>query len=209
MPPRYRQGEHICAVYETDAEQLRTAAEYLAGGLRAGERAFYVADCEDGLGRFRAALAAIGIEADPFVERGALTECTHATAHLAGGAFDGRRMLALLRDEIASARDDGFAGLRACGDMSWLLSDAPGADQVVEYEAQLNGLLRDARAAVMCQYDRSRLHPQWLDHALATHPSVLVNGRHKANPFYVAPDLAVGRAAGPDVRFKLDELRKA
>jgi hypothetical protein len=37
-------GQHICAVYETPEEQIAIAAEYLADGLRAGERAFYVAE---------------------------------------------------------------------------------------------------------------------------------------------------------------------
>ena len=209
MATRYRQGDHICAVYETEAEQLRGAARYLADGLRAGERVLYVTDCDEGIGRFRAALAAIGIEAAPFVERGALAECTHAAAHLAGGDFDGERMLGFIADAVESALDEGFAGLRICGDMSWLLLEPPGAGQVVEYEARLNGLFPNAPAAAMCQYDRKRLRPEWLDHAIATHPSVVVDGRHRDNPFYIGPDLAIGRAASADgVRFKLDELRK-
>ena len=210
MATRYRQGDHICGLYESDAEQLRAAAEYLAGGLRAGERAVYVTDCDESVGRFRGALAAIGIEADPFVERGALAECTHDAAHLAGGDFDCDRMLGFIEDALDSALGEGFAGLRICGDMSWLLLEPAGAEQVVEYEARLNGFFRSARAAAMCQYDRNRLRPHWIDHAIATHPSVVVSGRHKANPFYVAPDLAVGRASSPDaVRFKLDELRRS
>ena len=209
-PPRYRQGEHVCAVYETEAEQLRTAAEYLAGGLRVGERVLYVGDCDESVGRFRAALAAVGIEAESFVERGALAECTHAAAHLQGGAFDRKRMAAFLADAVVSALADGFAGLRACGDMSWLLAEPEGTAQVVEYEARLNIFFRNLPAAAMCQYDAKRLRPEWVDHALATHPSVVMDGRHRANPFYVAPDLAMGRAAAPDsVRVKLDELRRA
>jgi hypothetical protein len=39
--------------------------------------------------------------------------------------------------------------------MSWLLEDAPGSDQVVVYEALLNQFFHGARAAGMCQYDRS------------------------------------------------------
>lgn len=61
MGNSFRQGEHICALYETEAEQLAVAAEYLAAGLRAGERAFYVADSDAALSRFRAALNREGI----------------------------------------------------------------------------------------------------------------------------------------------------
>jgi len=211
MATRYRRGDHICAVYDTEAERLRTAAEYLADGLRAGERVVYVADCAASLGRFRAALMEIGIEAEPFVERGALVECTHSAAHLAGGEFDRHRMAAFIEDALQSALEEGFAGVRLCGDMSWLLLEPAGAEQVVEYEARLNGFFRSVPAAAMCQYDRKRLRAEWLDHALATHPSVLLEGRHKANPFYVAPDLAAGRTAADadGVRAKLEELQKA
>lgn len=34
----YKQGEHICSIYETEEEQLAVAAEYLSDGLRNGER---------------------------------------------------------------------------------------------------------------------------------------------------------------------------
>ena len=137
-------------------------------------------------------------------------ESTHAEAHLASGSFDSERMLALLNDAMEAALNDGFTGLRTCGDMSWLLLEPPGAAQVVEYEAHLNRFFHGVRGAGMCQYDRRRLPEHLIDHALATHPSVTLDGRHKANPFYKTPELAVGRAANPDgVRFKLGELRQA
>ena len=44
MGNAFRQGEHICALYQTEEEQIAVAAEYLADGLRAGERVFYVAE---------------------------------------------------------------------------------------------------------------------------------------------------------------------
>src|SRR5262245_35584795 len=123
MANSFRQGEHICALYETEGEQLAVAAEYLADGFRTGGRALYVADSEAALDRFRAALNKQGINVPNMVKRGALVEATHAEAHLAGGRFDSERMLSLLNESMETALKDGFNGLRTCGDMSWLLKD--------------------------------------------------------------------------------------
>lgn len=208
MSKRFRQGEHICSFHDGEEEQLAIAVEYLADGLRLGERCFYVAQSADALSRFRHALTRAGIDVDDSLERGALELATHAQAHLEDGGFDGERMIRLLNEAVERALAAGFNGLRTCGDMSWLLSDPPGADQVVAYEAFLTEFFHGLPAAGMCQYDRRRLPADILDHALATHSSVLHHGRHVVNPFLQPKAVAVSRAPQPrDVEWKIDRLR--
>src|SRR4029078_1758888 len=89
-----------------------------------------------------------------------------------------------LNDAVELAMLDGFTGLRTCGDMSWLLLDAPGSAQVFEYESFLNRFFEGVPAQGMCQYDRRRLPPDLIDHALATHPSAVLKRRSAANPLY-------------------------
>ena len=60
-------------------------------------------------------------------------------------------MLALLNRAVESALNDGFAGLRTCGDMSWLLGNPPGAHQVVEDQGLLTEFFRNVRGCGMCQ----------------------------------------------------------
>jgi hypothetical protein len=184
MENGFRQGQHICSLYETPEQQIATAAEYLADGLRAGERAFYVADSQATLAEFRSALRRFGIDADAEVHRGALIQKTHDEAHLIDGRFESERMMRLLNVEIESALTDGFAGLRTCGDMSWLLADPPGSQHVLEYEVFLNQFFTRVHASGMCQYDLHRLPVFLVDAALAAHPSVLANGVPRPNPVY-------------------------
>ena len=210
MANSYRQGEHICAVYETENEQLATAAEYLADGLRAGERVFYVAESPAAVKRFRAALTRCGVNAAAKAKQGALVESTHADAHLVDGRFDVERMMRLLNEAVESALNDGFAGLRTCGDMSWLLQKPAGAESVVEYEALLNQFFEGIRGAGMCQYDRRRLPPHFVDHALATHSSAIVECVHKRNPFFRPAAIAMTRVPQPaDLDWKVSELRRS
>ena len=204
----YRQGEHICVLYNTPDEQRAVAAEYLADGLARGERCFYVADGPAALNQFNEALEQQGVDVAQALRSNALIEATHADAHLVEGEFDCERMLALLNWGVESALNDGFTGLRTCGDMSWLLLEPPGAGRVVEYEALLNHFFTGVRGSGMCQYDRHRIPAGLLDHALATHSTVVVEGRHRTNPFFEAPAVAAVRTADPDdLDWKLRALR--
>jgi hypothetical protein len=206
---RFRQGEHICSVYDAADEQLAVAAAYVAEGLRCGERCLYVVGTDEELQRCREALRGAGIDVARAEADGALHLRTSDKAHLAGGAFDSERMLGMLNDAVEDALDAGFAGLRTCGDMSWLLGDPPGATQVVEYESLLNPFFSNVRALGMCQYDRRKLPPGLLDHALATHSTVAVDGGSTPNPFYRPAPLSATRAAHPDdVDWKIRELRR-
>lgn len=205
----FAHGDHICALYETPHEQLAIAAGFLADGLRAGERVLYVASTEDALAAFRRALTAEGIDTDLMLARDALSQGTHAQAHLDGGFFDSERMLRMLNVELERALSDGFTGYRTCGDMSWLLEEAAGSDQVLEYEAMLNEFFHRTGACGMCQYDRHRLSASVLDHALATHAVATLDGRAVSNPFYLPPRDAIARHAEPGhLSVKLDLLRR-
>ena len=118
-------------------------------------------------------------------------------------------MLRLLNDAVESALNDGFIGLRSCGDMSWLLQEPAGAHQILEYEALLNQFFQGVRAAGMCQY-RSAPSASALRRSCARDPYLgVVDGHHKLNPFYRPPSIAINRAAKPDeVAWKVDELRR-
>lgn len=180
----FTQGDHICALYETEDERVAIAAEYVADGLRRGERCYYVAESRQAIDRLRMALRRGGIDVAEMVLRGALVEATHDEAHLINGQFDSERMLRLLNEAVERAMQDGFTGLRTCGDMSWLLEDAPGSAQVVEYESFLNRFFEGVPAQGMCQYDRRRLPPHLVDQALVTHKSAVLKRQHAANAFY-------------------------
>ena len=209
MPNSYRQGEHICVLYDTEEEQFAIAAQYLADGLRSGQRVLYGAPSRAALARFTVTLGKEGVDPRAETDRGALLQGTPAELHLAGGRFDSERMLRMLNEAIEKALSDGFSGLRTCGDMSWLLTKAPGWDGFLEYEALLNPFFLGVPACGMCLYDRRRFGPDLLDHGLATHSSVVVDGHHKLNPFYCPPPVAAKRIARPsDLNWKLGELTR-
>ena len=201
-------GQHICAVYDTRDEQRAVALAYIRDGLAKGERCLYAAGSSEELNEFRRGIKALGIDVLDAERRGALLLRTKHEAHLVGGCFDSERMLEMLNQTLDESLQAGFSGLRTCGDMSWLLDDAPGSTHVVEYEAHLNRFFENSHGMGMCQYDRARLPTAIID-AIATHSSVVLDDQHKPNPFYRPASVSATRAAQPhDVPWKLAELRR-
>ena len=184
----FRQGEHICSLYDTEEEQLATAAAYLADGIWHGEQGLYIGANRDAVRRFRAALDATGLDAAALAGRGALIELTHEDAYLVDGHFSYERMLTTLNEAVEQAVGDGFSGWRGCGEMSWLLAGAPGSEQVFEYEAALHQFFSSRRACGLCQYNRKLLPARLIDMALATHSTAVIAGRQRFNPFFQSGD---------------------
>ena len=203
----YQQGDHVCTLFTSPEEQLSAAIEYIQQGLGRNERCLYVCG-EQTPNEFRAALANAGIDVAREEARGALLLLTKESGHLAGGSFSAPRMISMLQTAVENALKDGFEGLCAAGDMTWLLDEAPGSEQIAEYEALLNHFYRNNRAPGLCQYNRRRLPAAILDHCMATHPTVRIAGPILLrNPFYELPEVAKCRVANVEgVAARIDAL---
>jgi hypothetical protein len=205
----YQPGDHICTLYRSPEEQLRAAIEYIREGLERGERCLYIC-VEHDVATFRRALNVAGIDVLFEEARGAFVLRTKHDGHLKGGAFDPNAMIAMLEDAVQDALDDGFNGLCVGGDMTWLLDEAPGSEKIAEYEAALNHFFHSHRALGLCQYHRT-MPATVLDHCLATHPFVRIDGPTLLmNPFYEMPERAALRRAQPeDIERKLRHFETA
>jgi DcmR-like sensory protein len=82
-------------------------------------------------------------------------------------------MVAFMESAILAALAAGYDRVFLTGEMTWSLSNAPGAEGMMHYEALLNPLVDKYPAVtIVCQYDLKRFDgPSVLD-ALLTHPSV-------------------------------------
>ncbi|HZU22418.1 MAG TPA: MEDS domain-containing protein [Terriglobales bacterium] len=211
MAPRrlvYQQGHHICTLYTSPEEQLKAAVEYIQAGLARGERCLYVCG-EHTPSELREALQEAGIDVKQEETRGALILVTKVDAHLSGGRFAADKMISMLHGAVQGALDAGFSGLCAAGDMGWVLDHAPGTEELAEYEARLNEFYANSRALGLCQYNRKTLPPEFVDHCIATHRFVRIDGPIALeNPFYEEPRYAMRRkpASEAEVANKIQEI---
>ena len=207
---KYQQGDHVCLLYANREEQLAAATEYIRGGLERGERCLYIVG-EHTPDEFREGLRGAGIDVEAEEARGALVLITKHEGHLKGGFFSPDKMISMLHAAVKDALDSGFQGLCAAGDMSWLLDEAEGSHRIAEYEARLNEFYPSSRALGLCLYNRNKLPAATLDHGIATHPHIRVDGNILLdNPFYEAPEQAALRESdGSGFVSKIDWLTSA
>ena len=205
----YKEGDHVCTLYSSREEQFEAAVQYIRGGLARGERCLYVC-CEHSCDELRVALKNAGIDAEAEEARGALLLLTKEQGHLSGGSFDPDRMIEMLQTAVKNALDDGFTGLCAAGDMTWILDGARGTERFVEYEARLNRFYEANHALGLCQYNVRTMPPEVLEHCLATHAVIRVEGPILlSNPFFELPETAMSRISRPqDLPRKIERIQE-
>lgn len=194
-PADLRLSDHVCLIYETEAEHARFLTPYLKAGLERNEKVVYLADYTTGatvLNYLRGA----GVDVDPYLRRGQLSIHSTSSAYLPNGTFDPAAMIEFLGEATQQAQDEGFAGLRATGEMTWVLEGRPGCDRILEYESRTNGFFQPGVKAVgLCQYRRSRFDAETLLEILKTHPLASVDCELYQNPYYMPPELYLGGRA--------------
>jgi len=205
MTRRIEPGDHICVFYASEHELAETAGDFLAEGLRRGERCWYVpTGTESSL--VRAALRRREVDVATESRRGALELLGASDAYVVHGDFNPEATMNVFSDAIENALRDGFTGFRAAAEMSWALDLNGGAELLIAYEALLRSLFSTSRATGLCLYDRRRMPLDIVNGALATHPLVRHGGGYHPNPFYNDAITALARAIHGTVDGKLGDL---
>jgi hypothetical protein len=169
----FRLGDHICLFYRSQRELLATLAPYVQLGLERNERCFCVHSPEV-RNQLVAELEADGIQAERFIERGALVLMDPQQIYFDCGRFDPEVMTSLLTSAIREAVQQGFSGFRAAGDMRWALEEKPGCDRVLEYEALMERFYPGKPAVGLCSYSVEHFPPEKLEQVLSVHRCALL-----------------------------------
>ncbi len=145
LPIRFAGGtldrhRHVCAFFDSAADELRVLGPFVREGLQRGEKAFHIVDplLTDA---YRAQLAAAGIDIASAEQRGQFRVATWDQAYLREGHFDQDRMLALIEEVLQAGPAEGYPLTRLVAHMEWALEDRPGVNDLVEYETRLNYVL--------------------------------------------------------------------
>lgn len=179
--------DHICLIYESNEQRLRTVVPFICRGLEDGEQCVYIAD-ENSTDEILSALESAGVDTTSAIESGALTVADKHASYLKTGKFDPEEMMAFLLDLSRESKKAGYPKLRLSGEMTWALGDDGCIERLIEYESKLNDMYQQVDAVGICQYSRTRFRPSILRSVLYTHPVVGVNDTVVANPVYVVPD---------------------
>ena len=131
---------HVCAFFNSKAEEYRVLLPFVVEGFAVGHRAFHIVDPNHRAEHLQH-LEEAGIDVATAEGRGQLQVMRWEDAYLRDGHFDQDRMLALIEEVLQDGKAKGFPLTRLVANMEWALEDRPGVDDIVEYETRLNYVL--------------------------------------------------------------------
>ena len=108
-------GDHLCCLYQTEAEHRAAVVPFLRQGLERREKVIYIAEAHTAeaiLGYLRDS----GLGVEPHLACGQLRLLAADEAHLGEGAFDPDRVIALLQAETTQALAEGYSALRVANE---------------------------------------------------------------------------------------------
>ncbi len=186
-------GDHLCAIYTTEQEQLQVLSGYVHAGLRDDQKLTYIAD-HDGVDRLRRHLAELDTDVEAYVSQGRLELFSSREAYTSDGVFDAERMLQLLRERSAEAYEAGYGALRVAIEMTAVIAGPDDGGELRDFENGLNSLVSRSNVLVLGQYDRSVFDPAVLLDVLRTHSPAIIGAEAFDNFYYLPPE----QLNGPD-----------
>lgn len=184
-------GDHVCCMYETEEEYQLLLTRFIRTGLEAGEKLIYITDVHTAETVINY-LREDGFELEPYLVKNQIVLLSSTDAYLREGVFDPDSMIDFLRAETHRALKEGFSTLRVTGEMSWALNGSPGSERLIEYETKLDEFIPENLCSGLCQYDRRRFSPEFLQDILHTHALVAVGANIFDNFYHIAPSDLLG-----------------
>jgi hypothetical protein len=179
---------HVCAFFNTIDEEHRVLRSFFKDGFDHGEKAVHIVESENREAYLKG-LSAAGINVQEVMETGHLEVLPWTDMYVRNHQFDQDAMLASVESLIQSGAAAGYARTRLVGHhMDWLFRDKPAVNNLLEYEARLNGVLAKYNDLVICNYDLSKVGASVAIDIMRTHPMVIIGGLLRENPFFVPPD---------------------
>ena len=179
---------HVCAFFNSIDEEHRVLRSFFKDGFDHGEKAVHIVESEN-REEYLKGLAAAGINVQEVMETGRLEVLPWTDLYVRNHQFDQDAMLATVESLIQSGAAAGYARTRLVGHhMDWLFLEKPAVNNLLEYEARLNGVLSKYNDPVICNYDLSKVGASVAIDIMRTHPLVIIGGLLRENPFFVPPD---------------------
>lgn len=179
---------HQCLVYAgSPIQHLPAVTAAICRRLKENYRCLYLNSAPMVAG-LRSYLAAAGLDVARYMDNGSLVLSSEQD-HLIDGHFVIDHMLNTLLGALEETRSMGYSGMWATGDMTWEFGPDKDFSKLLEYEWQLEELMRqNPDLGGVCQYHADLLPRECMHTCLATHPAIFVNETlSRINPDYVPP----------------------
>lgn len=195
--------DHICLLYETQAEQFSAVIPFIQEGIEKGERCIYIAD--DKLSTwFLKTMRRSGRQA---LRKRALAVFDKQETHMSEGVFDPDIMINFLEKAATNAVSEGFSALRIVCEITWTREDEPSKARLIEYHAKLDRFFSKSTALAIFQYNMNNYNPELLIQTVRVHPALIRDNRLLNNPQYIAAEELL-RGPMSELRAEIENINK-
>jgi hypothetical protein len=186
---------HICAFFNNRDEEYRWLVDFVRDGIGPGDRFFHVVDAKY-RPRHRQRLIEGGIDVESLEAAGQLEILGWDSSYLVDGAFNEKKMLAMIEGVLTDSRKRGFPRTRFYGSMVWAVENQLRVEDFLCFEARVNDVISRHEDPVACGYDLTRFDGPTIVDAMRTHPTLVIGSVIQQNPFYIAPDEMIAEVRG-------------
>lgn len=171
---------HACWAFDQEAEFVAAALEFFSDGLRLDQRLVYISS--EPVDEQRERLDQLG-DVGGMIDRGELQLVELGTIYRPGDKIDVEAQVALYERVAATARADGFAGLRVASQATDFLAEPETWIDRLRWESAADRILEANGISALCGYRRDALPPSLLGDLAAVHPTA--NFDAEAFPFHL------------------------
>jgi two-component system, sensor histidine kinase PdtaS len=168
-------GAHLCHFYETKEDLLDILLPYFKAGLENNEFCLWLVDDLISEEEARSALRRVVPEADRYLAEDHIEIIPHTEWYFKDGALNLGRLINGWNKKLADALAKGYAGLRANGNVAWLLEEY--REDFSRYEKAFDEMIGNRQLIVLCSYPLSGAGAAEILDVVNTHQFAVVRRR--------------------------------
>jgi two-component system, chemotaxis family, sensor kinase Cph1 len=181
-------GVHICSIYRGSEDQLRPIIPFFSEGYTQNQKCMYIFD------EHQPQNISSRIDdhyKEHIKEEGErqLQMIPYGDIYTQGNSFDPDRVINLFKDAVVTSLKEGYSGVRAAGEMSWVYTSGTSLESLIDYEQKLNEFYPTQKVIGICEFDADKFPEQILIEMIRMHPYVIVEGKLYENKYlYTDPN---------------------
>ncbi len=175
-------GVHMSIVYRTREELAAALVPFFSAGLRANERCIWITAEPLRADDAKAELARAGLDVEELIGRGALVVRDYGDWYAEAGRLMGNEGVDLWFREEERALEEGYAGLRITGNVTFLRPQDWAL--FMEYESLIQQAFMGRRIVTLCTYSLEQCGASEVLDVMRRHSGTLDRPDHRlADPY--------------------------
>jgi len=184
-----RTGDHAAFIYANEQEHKAVVVPFVRAGFDSRQRVIYIHDRRSPQA-ISAMLSEGGVDADLAQATGQLVFVPAKQMYTRGAGYSFDSVLDKMHAMTAMALADGWSAVRATTEMSWVLRQTQGTDNLLEQVGRFGSFYRQSAALSLCQFERNLFPAEALLDILFGYPVAIV-GTEAVHNFYYTPQVEI------------------